>query len=75
MNDDPITTIVSQLSALFGNDAARIIGATMVLIIVTAHGVMPWIPVATATDTPWYRHFYKLLQLIAGNYGNATPKG
>lgn len=73
MNNDPITTIVTQFATLFGNDAARFMGAAMVLVIVAAHGIMPWIPVPVAGGAPWYRHVYTVLKFISGNYGNAAP--
>ena len=75
MTDDPVSIVVSQLGILFGNDAARIIGAAMVLVIVTAHGIMPWIPVATTANPKWYVHLYAVLKFISGNYRNASPAG
>jgi len=66
---------MAAITAVLGARAASVIGAGAVLIVVIAHGLMPWLPVAGATSPGWYRAAYTVLRLAAGNYANAAPAG
>jgi hypothetical protein len=65
--------VMAALTAAFGVRAASAIGAGAVLIALIAHGLMPWLPVAGAASSGWYRTAYAVLRLAAGNYANAAP--
>jgi hypothetical protein len=73
MDVNSLATCIAQLATLIGPRAASVIGAIIVLVVLVAHGVMPWLPVADAHSSAWYRSAYTVLRLIAGNYANAAP--
>jgi hypothetical protein len=58
---------MAALTAVFGTRAAG------VLVVLIAHGLMPWLPVAGPASPAWYRAIYAVLRLAAGNYANAAP--
>jgi hypothetical protein len=64
---------MAALTAVFGARAAGSIGAAAVLVVLIAHGLMPWLPVAGPASPAWYRAIYAVLRLAAGNYANAAP--
>jgi hypothetical protein len=73
MDSAPIATLVAQWAPILGKPAAGIIGALLVSVVIAAHGMMPWMPVASAQSAAWYRALYIVLRFAAGNYRNAAP--
>jgi hypothetical protein len=64
---------MAAITAVLGTRAASANGAAAVLVVLIAHGLMPWLPVAGASSPGWYRVGYAVLRFAAGNYANAAP--
>lgn len=73
---DSVTSsmMLAQLTTIFGVRIASIVSALAILVVMVAHGVMPFAPLPTNGGPAWYSTLYTALRFFAGNYGNAAPR-
>jgi hypothetical protein len=73
MDTSGLAPIMAQLTILFGAHATSYIGAAAILILLIAHGAMPYLPVPADGAKGFYTDAYNILRLLSGNYRNAAP--
>lgn len=75
MTPETLSSLVGDLTPVFGTKAAAAVGVVLLTMVCISHGLMPWLPLPDKNSKSFYVSLYNFLRLLAGNYGNASPNG